>query len=188
MKRGARTHQGEDWRAMLAGFRLARARQHLDLLAGGDTSELHLAHAACRLLMELERDDRDAFLDQHRMAPRIFSAMVPGVSQPGDPLRPSRTARWTLSTEEQRLTSRSLEGWGSNHKSVPVYGRRRCARRINVSAFRYGVRVIALPLFDSVKAKPPVAANAKARQFSFSEQPVNCSSMNVQIFGQFRDG
>jgi hypothetical protein len=54
MERGARTHQGEDWRALPAGFHLARARRHLDLLAGGDVSEQHLAHAACRLLMELE--------------------------------------------------------------------------------------------------------------------------------------
>jgi hypothetical protein len=54
MERGARTHQGEDWRALPAGFHLARARRHLDLLAVGDVSEPHLAHAACRLLMELE--------------------------------------------------------------------------------------------------------------------------------------
>jgi hypothetical protein len=53
MERGARTHQGEDWRALPAGFHLARARRHLDLLAG-DVSEPHLAHATCRLLMELE--------------------------------------------------------------------------------------------------------------------------------------
>ena len=55
MERGARTHQGEDWRALPAGFHLARARRHLDLLAVGDASDPHLAHAACRLLMELER-------------------------------------------------------------------------------------------------------------------------------------
>jgi hypothetical protein len=54
MERGARTHQGEDWRASPAGFHLARARRHLDLLVDGDVSEPHLAHAACRLLMELE--------------------------------------------------------------------------------------------------------------------------------------
>jgi hypothetical protein len=54
MERGARTHRGEDWRALPAGFHLARARQHLDLLAVGDVSEPHLAHAACRLLMEME--------------------------------------------------------------------------------------------------------------------------------------
>jgi len=57
MERGARTHQGKDWRAAPAGFHLARARRHLDLLAGGDVSEPHLAHAACRLLMELEGID-----------------------------------------------------------------------------------------------------------------------------------
>jgi hypothetical protein len=56
MERGARTHQGEDWRTLPPGFHLARARQHLNLLAAGDASEPHLAHAACRLLMELERD------------------------------------------------------------------------------------------------------------------------------------
>ena len=49
MERGARTHQGEDWRTLPAGFHRARARRHLDLLAGGDMSEPHLAHAACRL-------------------------------------------------------------------------------------------------------------------------------------------
>ena len=54
MERGARTHQGEDWRALPAGFHLARARRHLELLAADDVSEPHLAHAACRLLMELE--------------------------------------------------------------------------------------------------------------------------------------
>jgi hypothetical protein len=57
MERGARTHQGADWRASSSGFHLARARRHLDLLAVGDMSEPHLAHAACRLLMELERID-----------------------------------------------------------------------------------------------------------------------------------
>jgi hypothetical protein len=57
MERGARTHQG-DWRTLPAGFHLARARRHLDLLAAGDVSEPHLAHAACRLLMELERGTR----------------------------------------------------------------------------------------------------------------------------------
>jgi hypothetical protein len=56
MERGARTHQGEGWRASPAGFHLARARRHLDFLAVGDASEPHLAHAACRLLMELECD------------------------------------------------------------------------------------------------------------------------------------
>ena len=56
MERGERTHQGQDWRAMPAGFHLARARRHLDLLAAGDVSESHLTHAACRLLMALERD------------------------------------------------------------------------------------------------------------------------------------
>lgn len=55
MERGARSHQGEDWRALPAGFHLARARRHLDLLAAEDVSEPHLAHAARRLLMELER-------------------------------------------------------------------------------------------------------------------------------------
>jgi hypothetical protein len=59
MERGARTHPGEDWRALPAGCHLARARRHLELLAVGDVSEPHLAHAACRLLMELERA-RDA--------------------------------------------------------------------------------------------------------------------------------
>jgi hypothetical protein len=54
MERGARTHQDENLRAMPVGFHLARARQHLDLLAAGDVSEPHLAHAVCRLLMELE--------------------------------------------------------------------------------------------------------------------------------------
>jgi hypothetical protein len=39
MERGARTHQGEDWRAL--------------------PSEPHLAHAACRLLMELEGIDHE---------------------------------------------------------------------------------------------------------------------------------
>jgi hypothetical protein len=54
MERGARTHQGEDWRTLPAGFHLARARRHLDLLAAEDVSEPHLAHAACRLLMEID--------------------------------------------------------------------------------------------------------------------------------------
>jgi hypothetical protein len=55
MERGKRTHSG-DWLALPANFHLARARRHLDLLAAGDVSEPHIAHAACRLLMELERD------------------------------------------------------------------------------------------------------------------------------------
>jgi hypothetical protein len=53
MERGTHTHLG-DWRTLPAGFHLARAQRHLDLLAGGDMGEPHLAHAACRLLMELE--------------------------------------------------------------------------------------------------------------------------------------
>ena len=53
MERGKRTHSG-DWRDLPANFHLARARRHLDLLTAGDMSEPHLAHAACRLLMELE--------------------------------------------------------------------------------------------------------------------------------------
>ena len=53
MERGKRTHSG-DWRDLPANFHLARARRHLNLLAAGDASEPHLAHAACRLLMELE--------------------------------------------------------------------------------------------------------------------------------------
>jgi hypothetical protein len=55
MQRGAGTH-ADDWRALPAGFHLDRARRHLDLLAAGDVREPHLAHATCRLLMELERD------------------------------------------------------------------------------------------------------------------------------------
>jgi hypothetical protein len=43
MERGARTHQGEDWRAFQADFHLARARRHLNLLAAGDVREPHLA-------------------------------------------------------------------------------------------------------------------------------------------------
>jgi hypothetical protein len=54
MERRARTHQGEDWRVLPTGLHLAHARRHLDLLAAGDRSEAHLAHAACRLLMEME--------------------------------------------------------------------------------------------------------------------------------------
>jgi hypothetical protein len=55
MERGARTHQGEDWRTLPAGFHLHRAQRHLALLAASDMSEPHLVHAVCRLLMELER-------------------------------------------------------------------------------------------------------------------------------------
>jgi hypothetical protein len=54
MQRGKRTHSG-DWLALPAKFHLARAQRHLDLLAAGDMTEAHLAHAACRLLMALER-------------------------------------------------------------------------------------------------------------------------------------
>jgi hypothetical protein len=39
MERGARTHKGEDWRALPAGFHLACAQRHLDLLAVGDARE-----------------------------------------------------------------------------------------------------------------------------------------------------
>ena len=54
MQRGKRTHSG-DWLALPANFHLARAQRHLDLLAAGDMTEAHLAHAACRLLKALER-------------------------------------------------------------------------------------------------------------------------------------
>lgn len=56
MKCGADTHKGQDWHAAPPHYHLARARQHIDLLATGDVGEPHLAHAAARLLMELERD------------------------------------------------------------------------------------------------------------------------------------
>jgi dATP/dGTP diphosphohydrolase len=64
MRRGARTHQGKDWRAFPVGFHLARARRHLALLAAGDTREPHLFHAACRLLMELEHHHLSYLLDK----------------------------------------------------------------------------------------------------------------------------
>lgn len=54
MARGRATHRGRDWRDSPAAFHLDRARRHLDLLARGDTSEPHLAHATCRLLIALE--------------------------------------------------------------------------------------------------------------------------------------
>jgi hypothetical protein len=47
MERGARTHRGEDWRTLPAGFHLARARRHLDLLAVGDVSDA-FDHPAAR--------------------------------------------------------------------------------------------------------------------------------------------
>ena len=117
----------------------------------------------------------------------VHGAMVLGVSQPGAPLRPSRAARWTLSTEGQGLPLRNFEGRVSDCKSGSICKTRTCARRINASRF-YGLRVIAQPLFDCVDTKPPVVANAKPRQFSLSEQPVNCGFMNVEIFRQVRDG
>jgi hypothetical protein len=59
MERGRITHVG-DWRELPASFHIDRARRHLDLLAQGDTSEPHLAHAATRLLMALEISARGA--------------------------------------------------------------------------------------------------------------------------------
>jgi hypothetical protein len=56
LKRGRATHVGQDWRELPAGFHVARAQRHLDLLARGDMTEPHLAHAAARLLMALELD------------------------------------------------------------------------------------------------------------------------------------
>jgi|SRR6516162_3658282 hypothetical protein len=50
---------GRDTHPDDAGFRLSpefhveRARRHLELLAAGDSSEPHLAHAATRLLMAI---------------------------------------------------------------------------------------------------------------------------------------
>jgi hypothetical protein len=129
----------------------------------------------------------DARFDRHRVAPSYLARWPPEFRNRGSS---KAVARGPMDAfcGGQRLKFRNLEGRVSTHRSVPVYGSRRCARRINGSTFRYGIRVIALPLFDSVKAKPPVPANAKARQFSLSEQPVNGGPMDVQIFGQFRDG
>src|SRR5690349_12670384 len=59
LERGRVTHVG-DWRELPASFHIDRARRHLDLLAQGDTSEPHLAHAATRLLMALEISQRTA--------------------------------------------------------------------------------------------------------------------------------
>jgi hypothetical protein len=53
MERGRLTHPPDDWRSRPAAFHVKRARRHLDLLAMGDDSEPHLAHAATRLLMAL---------------------------------------------------------------------------------------------------------------------------------------
>ena len=52
---------GDDWRTLAAGFHLARAHRHLELLAAGDVSEPHLLHTTCRLLMELERNASSHF-------------------------------------------------------------------------------------------------------------------------------
>lgn len=46
---------------------------------------------------------------------------------------------------------------------------------------------ITLPLLDCLDAEPPVATNAKSRQPSLSEHPINCGPADAQIFGQFGD-
>jgi hypothetical protein len=59
MAEGACTHSG-DWRDESASFHTGRAERHLRLLRETDTSEDHLAHAACRLLMALELREGDS--------------------------------------------------------------------------------------------------------------------------------
>jgi hypothetical protein len=54
MEKGACTHPSGDWRDESASFHTGRAERHLRLLRETDTTEDHLAHAACRLLMALE--------------------------------------------------------------------------------------------------------------------------------------
>jgi len=45
-----------------------------------------------------------------------------------------------------------------------------------------------LPFFYRLDAEAPVAANAKPRQFTFSEKPIDCASVNLQKIGQFLNG
>jgi hypothetical protein len=55
LRRRTRTHPGNYGFRESAGFHAARAVEHLRLLGAGDCSEDHLAHAATRLMIALER-------------------------------------------------------------------------------------------------------------------------------------
>jgi hypothetical protein len=68
---------------------------------------------------------------------------------------------------------------------------RRASRLIVILLPDVAFHLIALPLFDCVDVKAPIASDtshAKPRQFSFPERPVNRALMDVQVFGQFGDG
>jgi hypothetical protein len=58
LARGRETHSGDDWAQHPMDEHLEHARAHLEALARGDTSDRHLANAACRLLLALEVRDR----------------------------------------------------------------------------------------------------------------------------------
>lgn len=55
-KKGHIKYGPENWKKIEAKSHLDHALYHIYQYLGGDTSEPHLAHAACRLLMALEKD------------------------------------------------------------------------------------------------------------------------------------
>jgi hypothetical protein len=54
LERGQTKHPDGDGFNQDTKFHVERARMHLEALAAGDTSESHLEHAACRLLMAIQ--------------------------------------------------------------------------------------------------------------------------------------
>lgn len=56
--RGERTHPPFSWVELGFAGNMAHFSRHIEMYAKGDTSEDHLAHAACRLMMALELRER----------------------------------------------------------------------------------------------------------------------------------
>lgn len=54
MTEGLKDHDEGGWRKLPRRAHISRALRHLALYVAGDTSEGHLEHAACRVLMALE--------------------------------------------------------------------------------------------------------------------------------------
>lgn len=78
LKRGS--HYGRDnWRLIPQSDHLNHALTHLFLFMTGDTTETHLANAACRLLFALETDDA---AETNEQAPTVPPTTPDGAAEP----------------------------------------------------------------------------------------------------------
>jgi hypothetical protein len=110
--------------------------------------------------------------------------MTPGVSQPGTS---KAVERGPINSSEKRLEKRGLDRPASRSEILGGHGARTSANKLVNPGSSLFPLSIALPSLDCLDAEPPVATNAKSRQPSLSEHPIDCGLVDAQIFGQFGD-